>query len=731
MSTTSASGAAQGCAQCGLPLVGGSHARTSEAGSAELFCCTGCRVAWSLSGDGEGRATERLLARLVLSAFLSMGVMVCSLALYGEAWGAHAGADVEGEAAEAMRGLYRLAALALTTPVVWLLGVPLAEAVWALRRWLSAEALVVSGVAAAFGLSVWNTFTDRGEVYFETTAMVLVLVTLGRWIEARAKERARDQLLGLLPAREAAAVRLGGGGEEEVDVEDLRVGDRVRVRPGSLAPVDGLVVAGEAFLDAAALTGESSPKRVAAGDLVHAGTTPLDGALELEVRATGAERLFARVEALLSASLATRAPSARLADRAAAWLLPLVFALAAGTVAFQVPRLGWEGALFAGLSVVLISCPCALGIATPLAFWVALGETWKNGILVKGAETLEALASARRVYFDKTGTLADEGLTVESVEVVAHAASDRSAADPESTAEVLALAAGLERDSEHPVGRALCREAQTRGLTLPVSDAFRVLPGRGVEGRVGGRALRLVRDPEVDPDEALTRIRLEHSGGDGAGEVLVLARFALRAHARPEAAAVVRALREQGLELEMLTGDAAGPAAALGDALGLRVSSGLTPEDKLQRVHAAGAGTVFVGDGLNDTAALRSATVGISVASGVARSLEAASVNLLQPGLEGLPALLRTARRAVHVARINLAWAFGYNALFLSLAVAGRLSPIAAASAMVVSSAFVVLHSSRLRERRGAQASGPVAPSVPDHDVARAEGEALTLSPRQ
>lgn len=662
-------------------------------------------MAWSLAGDGEGRATDRVLARLVLSAFLSMGVMVCSLALYGEAWGEHVGADVSSDAAQAMRGLYRLAALALTAPVVWILGVPLADAVVRMRRWLSAEALVVCGVAAAFGVSTWNAFSNRGEVYFETTAMVLVLVTLGRWIEARAKETARERLLGLLPDREGPVVRLRVTGasaaeEEEVDVEALAVGDLVRVRPGAVVPADGVVRAGRAFLDASALTGESTPRAVGPGDAVHAGVSPLDGALELEVTATGSARLFARVEALLSESLASRAPSARLADRVAAWLLPIVLILAVATVAFQVPRLGLEEALFAGLAVVLISCPCALGIATPLAFWVALGEAWRRGALVRGAETLEALAGTKRVFFDKTGTLADDVLVLDRVEL----ADDRPAQPAlDSPDDALLLAAALERDSEHPIGRALrtaaealgdSRGGRNHGTSL---EGLRSLPGRGVEGLVDGRRLRLTRDPDASAEDEATRIRLEVLQ-PRSEEARLLARFGLQGRPREEAADVVRALKLQGLEACVLTGDAEGPALALGRQIDLPVEFGLTPEDKLLRVSRAGEGSVFVGDGLNDTAALAAASVGVSVSSGVGRSLEAASVNLLRPGLAPLPDLIRLARRALTVARINLLWAFGYNALGLTFAATGRLSPIFAASAMVVSSAFVVLHSARLRE---------------------------------
>jgi len=652
---------------------------------APLFCCTGCSFAWQLGGKSEGQA-DSLLARLMLSAFLAMGVMVFSLSLYGEALGSSSGADFADEGAVALRSLVRLGTLALSAPVIWLIGVPLAQAVALSRRWLSAESLIVVGVGAAFALSCWNTFFDSGEVYFETISIVLVLVSLGRWLESRAKTSASERLRLILPQAVEAALRLDGDGDEtEVDPGTLCIGDRVRVRPGDVLPVDGVVLEGRAFLDTSALTGEEEARAVAPGDAVLSGSVSQDGTLVIEARAVGTDRVRERVELLLGEALRAKAPVARVADRAAGVLLPLVLLLSLGTAIVRWPMVGPEEALLSALSVLLISCPCALGIATPLAFWVALGEAWKRGVLVRGAEVMESLARAQRVLFDKTGTLTTGEFELVGWESLAPECADRRVA--------LRLAASLEQGSEHPIGRALVRAFQAEGCgALEPLETFRALEGRGVEGTLAGRELQLVRSERAHSGSE-TRVSLRTAETE-------LAEFALAGCIRDEAADVTKRLAALGLATEVLTGDGPGPARALEEALALPVRHSQSPADKLERVSTAGPGTVFVGDGLNDSAALAAAQVGVCVAGGVGRSLESATVNLLRPGLAPLPGLVALARRALRTARANLAWAFGYNAIGLYLASTGQLSPIFSASAMVISSLVVVLLSGRLASSR-------------------------------
>lgn len=682
---------AAGCEHCGLPL----SARAAR------FCCNGCRLVHHLMGGdavGSGRVADPLLARLAVSAFLSMGVMVASLSLYGM------DPAVGDETSRALQGLARLGALALSVPVGLLLFVPLLHAVRESGRLFSSDSLILVGTSSAWLVSVWNTFTDGPHVYFETATMVLVLVTLGRWLDVRAREGARDRLRVLATERVPRALRQVEGGEEEVAPEDLRRGDVVRVRPGEVVPVDGTVLAGESFVDASGLTGESVPARAEAGARVLAGSLLVDGTLTLRADAVCGARVRDGIERLLAEGATRRAGLVRLADRVAGFLMPAALALSVAALAWGWWREGLEAGGMNALAVVLIACPCALGLATPLAFWVALGEAARGGALVRGGDVLERLARAERVHFDKTGTLTMAEPRVAEVETAVGV--DREQA--------LTLAAALEHASDHPIARALTRawrELDAGRCELPAVAGFRNLPGRGVEGRVDGALVRLGRaaaGPGGDVSAVGTVVVLERGEHE-------LARFTLVGEPRPEAREVVDALRARGLEPDILTGDASGPAQAVGAALGVPVRAGLLPADKLELVRAGGErGALFVGDGLNDAAVLAGADVGIAVRGASPTSLESASVNLLGEDLTVLPGLVDLARAAVRTARLNLAWAFGYNALGLGLAFTGRLTPIFAASAMVASSVLVVFVSSRLRGRAlGPAADASTTPAAP------------------
>ena len=661
--------AAPSCLLCDLPLARG----------ARDYCCSGCFLAHHLSGrSADGRA-DRLLARVGLSAFLAMGVMVCSLALYGEDLGAAAGADFSDDAAQALRGLYRLGALALSAPVMLLIGKPLLEATLHLRRWLSTDSLVLLATGAAWLLSAWNTLVGDGHVYFETATMILVLVGAGRWMESRSRERARAALERVIPDADFEYDVVGA--ERSTPSAELRVGDRVCLRPGETVPVDGTVTDGASLVDTAALTGEEQPRRFQVGDRLLAGSRLVDGTLTVEAEAVVGDRVRDEVGKLLEAAARNRSRAVRVGDRLAAVLLPLALGVAALTLALRWGPFGAERAIMDALSVLLISCPCALGIATPLAFWVGLGEAWRRGVLVRGGEVLERLAGVRRAVFDKTGTLTTGDLRLVDLD-------PRPGHDPD---ECLSVATSLEWGSEHPIGRglrAVWRAA--RADEPPPVTGFRALPGLGVEGTLQDRRWRLVRATGTDASDPHTTVVLER--GEEPAATL---RF--RSEVRREARSVVEGMRARGLDVRVLTGDGPGPARALAEELAVPVESELTPADKVERVTAQDpAHTLFVGDGLNDSAALAAAGVGASVSTGTASSLRAAPIHLLVDGLAPLPELVDLARRAVTTARVNLVWACSYNAVGLYLAATGRLTPVLAALAMVLSSAFVVGNSQRL-----------------------------------
>ena len=672
------------CVHCELPLPP----------RCERFCCTGCRVVhhlWSEDAAGRNANPDRLMARLVVSALLAMGVMVCSLSLYGidEA--------LSSETAEAVQGLFRLGALALSFPVLILLGAPLAQAVVGAGTRSSTDALILAGVAAAWCVSLWNTLMGGPSVYFDTATGVLVLFTLGRWLDTRARDKARRHLRVLVEGATPKATRVQGGDEEAIDPSALQVGDRVRVRPGEPVPVDGEVLEGRSFLETACLTGEEAPRSVVPGDTVLAGCRLVDGSLLVRVRASVGTRLIDEIERRLADASLSRAALVKITDRVSTVFLPLVLLLALGTVILHWRSSSLEVALTNGLSVVLIACPCALGLATPLAFWAALGRAWRRGALVQSAEVLERLARARRVFLDKTGTLTTGEMRLGRLELLS----------TEDEPEALALAAALEQGSEHPLARALERAWQAdRERPRPAVEDFRALPGIGVEGRIADRVYRLGRsDSELEPTPeagALTSITLSCEGRE-------VARFHLSSKVRAEAQRVMDELRALRLSVRGLTGDGQIPAQALGKKLGLDMESRLLPHEKAERIRSAGArGSVFVGDGLNDSLALATADVGIAMSHSSPTSLESASINLMRDDLHLIPELLNLGRSAVRTAGANLAWAFGYNAIGLGLAAAGRLTPLFAASAMVVSSLVVVLNSARLAGASRQGDSGPL-----------------------
>ncbi|MFT7679994.1 MAG: cation transport ATPase, partial [Planctomycetota bacterium] len=506
------------CIHCGLPLRG----RPPVVEREQAFCCAGCGIAWSfcsdIEGEGDGSNQDRWLSRLMLSAFLSMGVMVFSLAGYGEGLEGGNLAERASDGAAALAGIQRLLAMALCVPVVHLLGLPLLLTVVRTRRFLSADGLIVVGVGAAGVVSVWNTLVSSGPVWFETVAMVLVLTSVGKWLDARAKGQAREALSPLMDKAEGPLCRIEGESEVDVDPSDIRIGDRVRMRPGEVASIDGRVLAGRAFVDSSVLTGESDPVSAGPGARLLAGSTVLDGCLEVEVIAVPGERVQDAVARLLEQAVQGSTGHVRLADRVARVLLPCVLVLAVGTFVVTLSSHGLEPAWQRALAVVLIACPCAIGIATPLAFWVALGQAWKRGVLVKGADVLERLARTRRVLLDKTGTLTDRRMKL--TEIVVHAKHmDQASA--------LALGAALEHGSEHPIGSALRLAHGDAGL--PDCAQFKALPGVGVSGLVQGRELIMQRSTTPDlrtrvalsqEGELLAEFCLESAPVLGAGQVL-------------------------------------------------------------------------------------------------------------------------------------------------------------------------------------------------------------------
>lgn len=700
------------CGHCGLPAGAHGPRRVVDA-VPRVFCCVGCSIAFGLAGRGarEGGGSEAAvwLARLALGTVLAMLVMSIAWVEYF---------DPVSAASEEYRRFAPIAMFVAATPVVLLLGVPYAYGAFAAlaRRRVSADVLIATGIFAAYAGSVVGLVTGASNALFLDTASGLAtLVTVGRWLESTAKERAARRLREFLSEAERPAVRLAPGAglarpgaESAVRAADLVVGDRVLVRPGERVPADGVVDEGRALVDEAALTGEPLPRAVAPGDAVAAPVVPTDGPLVVRVTATGRSSRLGEVAAVLARARAERSPLERLADRVSSVFVPGVVVLALGVLALDLARGdGVVAASMHALAVLVIACPCALGIAMPLAVTAALGRLAERGILVRTGLALAGLPRVRVVAFDKTGTLTEGRPEVKAV--VPFGAADADA--------VLGDAAAIERGSEHALARGIVAAAAARGLAAPAASEVRVVPGLGVEGRVtdarGTRAVRVGRPGWIQGGrDARPGGGADASvlAGTRASEVWVevdgvaVGRIALTDRVRPSARAAVDALRADGIEVAVLSGDAPDVVAEVAASLGLAATAargGLLPADKVEAVRAlrseAGGPVAFVGDGLNDAPALAAADLGLAVGSGTHLARETADVSLLGDDLSRLPGLFRAARATRRAAWWNLFWAFAYNVAGLGWAVVTHVPPVYAAIAMVLSSLFVIGNSARLR----------------------------------
>lgn len=683
------------CVHCALPVP-----RSRRGGVGESFCCFGCRVANEITRAGGNSATGSLQLRLGLGLFLAMNIMAFSGVFYAR--------ELFGSPAGAAGGFVDLVELIgylqmfLGSLVLALLGLPLlVDAVERLQRpagapgsfrWASrvdANLLIVIGVGSAYVLSAIHTVRGSGSIYYDTAAMILVIVTLGQYLEAGARQKAAAsarRLLADLP--ELAWVRRARGAEQ-VATAELCPGDLVRVRPGEACAVDGVVDEGRSHVDESSLSGESRPRGVAPGDTVYAGTISLDGQLWVSTREAGSERVVARVQRLLESARAEQPPIQRVVDRVASVFVPGVVTLAAALFLAY----AWTGrpthGLWTALSVLLISCPCALGLAAPLASWHTLRRAAERGILIRSAATLEPASRIRRAFIDKTGTLTRAQLQLTAVDTIADL--DRRGA--------LRLAAAVESSSLHPVAATLVSQAARERVEPPPASEARPLPGLGVEARVEGTRLRLGSpgllesiglspDPcwGAEPDDGVV-VYL-------ADERRPLARFVLAETIRPDAAEAMRALARLGVRVELLSGDRRGPVSRVAERLGLPFRAGLLPQDKLNvltEARDAGEQVAMVGDGLNDAPVLGAAHVGFAVGSATDLARQAGSVQLISDRLDRVPLTLAIARHGMRRVRLNLVWAFGYNLVGIGLAAFGLLSPVFAALAMFGSSITVVL----------------------------------------
>jgi len=551
-----------------------------------------------------------------------------------------------------------------------------------LKRTTNMDTLISLGSTTAFVYSSLVFLLGLDEpTYFAEAAGLLGIVSLGHWFEARSSAKAGSAVRELLELQPEEAERLVDGGETEtIRSHDVQKGDRLLVRPGARVPVDGTVVEGESDVDESVVTGESVPVRKAADDSVVAGSVNTTGRLVIEAAVPGRDTTVARIAEMVQRAQSSRADVQRLADKVSSIFVPTVLGIAAITFVGWVIAGSVGTAAVAATTVLIISCPCALGLATPMAVMVGTGEASRRGILVKSAAAIERAAGATRVIFDKTGTLTEGRPRVISVESLDGSRSED---------EILAIAAAVEEPSEHPVGRAIAAEAIERGLDRAPVDDFETLPGRGVRGRVNGMQIEVSRDADADCQVLI----------DGKRAGVISIADTLRADARD----AVQRLRERDVEVLMLTGDRRAVAREIGTSLGLsdsQIAAETTPETKVNFVAERSEGSVMVGDGINDAAALAEAEVGVSLASGTTIAIEAADVVIPGERVMAIPEFIDLSRRTMRTIRQNLFFAFIYNATAIPLAsfgLLGEYGPLWAAMAMGLSDITVIGNALRMR----------------------------------
>jgi len=638
------------------------------------------------------RRNRSLLFRMAFAGFGVMNIMWISIALYA---GAFSGIDSE------YKQFFHWISFFIATPVLIYSGWPFFRSalLGLIQSRLTMDMPIAIGSLATWLYSSWVTLNESGEVYFDTVVTFLFVILIGRYLEGLSKRNASSAALRLMELQPRLATRLIDDGEERVSVRKLRVGDHVLVRPGEKVPADGIVISGSSYVDESMLSGESRPLQKESDASVVAGSMNIDGLLTVEVRSIGADTALARIVTLVEEAQGSKASVQRIADRIVPWFVAATIGLALITFTYWLGE-NFDKALLASVSVLIITCPCALGLATPMGIAVGVGAGARYGVLVRHGQALELLSSVTHVVFDKTGTLTEGKMSV----------SDVIPANGFEHDELIRLAAAVEAGSSHPLASAI--SAEQNGEQLPC-DTFLSEPGLGVSGRVAGKDvvignLRLMnREGVVVPEDIqLKQNQIEQQMGVGvviAVDGLLAGVIHVQDRLRDEAGALICLLREKGLSITMLTGDSVQAAGVLKERLGeMHVAAELMPEDKeieVRRLQQLGEKVLMIGDGVNDAPALARADVSMAMGSGMDVSMACADIVLVASDLSRVGYAINLAQKTLSAIRQNIGISLAYNLILVPAAMAALVTPVFAAIAMPISSLLVIGNAIMIRRR--------------------------------
>jgi heavy metal translocating P-type ATPase len=684
------------CDQCGLPYGRGGVTRARN-GTTLHFCCYGCSLTNSIVGEkGEGGTASLFLIRLGFAAFLSMNVMLLSWVLYAHQYDAF---GIEEGAIPAFEKLL----FVLSTPIILFVGYPFFKnAVRELRTLqFSMDSLIALGAVAAYGYSTYQVFTGGHGVYFDTGTMVIVLVTAGRYLEATAKVRTSNALHQLLELQPNTATVIRFGKEEIIPTSEVVIDDIIKVLPGERIPLDGVVVSGQTSINESFLTGESLPVTKGVGDTVFAATVNIEGALHVRTTVLQNDTVHAQIVRLMEEAQRTRSPIQQLVDKVSAIFIPVVIGIAGVTFIGWLFFTAMDVALMHALTVLVVACPCALGIGTPLATAIAIGRAAENGVLIRSTAILEKLAKVKTVAFDKTGTLTKGEFVVSSLFVEG---------DEET---FLSLLGSLEKGSEHPLSKGILKYVQAKNIPLCETRNVTAIPGRGIRGDVlfDGRWIsvlvgnrKMLEELGYTFPQNIIAQESVHKQTETllyvGGENVVRGFIGMKDEVQESVGEVILQLHRSHISTILISGDSQAISESVGRSVGIDKSYGqLLPKDKVSLVESlkknVGA-TLMVGDGINDAPALSAADVGLTLGSATDIAKENADVTILGSHLEKIPWVIALSKKTYTTIWWNLFWAFGYNAVGIAVAAFGVLQPIIAALAMIVSSVVIIVNSRRL-----------------------------------